>query len=339
MTAEIHTALSCLFDGGDLSSEQMQSAIAVIMDGRCTEAEIAALLTALKMQGETVEEIVGAVRAMQARAVNITTGQSGLLDTCGTGGDELSTFNISTATALLVAATGVPVAKHGNRSVSSTSGSSDVLQALGVNIFLESQQVARCVDEIGIGFCFAPLFHGAMKHAAPVRKQLGFRTIFNLLGPLTNPAGAEYQLVGANRDETAEKLAHALAQLGRKRALVVCGAGELDEISLWGQTTAFFVEGRNVWSEIWTPKTFALPACRVEDLQVDSAEESADVIRRVFAGELGATRNIVLANSAAALIAAQHVDNVEQGVERAAAAIDSGSAAKLCRRLVEMTNA
>jgi anthranilate phosphoribosyltransferase len=317
----------------------MQAAVGAVMDGQATEAEIAALLTALRMKGETVEEVVGAARAMSDRAVRIETGLTGLLDTCGTGGDRLSTFNISTATAFVVAATGVPVAKHGNRGVSSNSGSADVLEALGVNIQLSPEQIVACLHEVGLAFCFAPLLHEAMKHAAPVRKQLGFRTIFNLLGPLTNPAGAEFQLLGCNRPETAELLAQALRQLGRTRAIVVCGAGGLDEVSLWGETIAFVVEGDSLKEERWTAEMFGLPPCEASDLRADSAMESAAIIRRVFAGEAGPHRHIVLANAAAALRAAGRATDPHTAVESCRQVLDAGKARELCERLAAWTNA
>jgi anthranilate phosphoribosyltransferase len=281
---------------------------------------------------------VGAARARRGRATPIRTRRTGLLDTCGTGGDQLHTFNISTATALVAAAAGVPVAKHGNRSVSSCSGSADVLEALGVNVQLSPERVGACLDEVGIGFCFAPLLHGSMKHAAPVRKQLGFRTIFNLLGPLTNPAGAEYQLVGANCIENAEKLAPALAQLGRRHALVVCGAGALDEVSLWGETLVYEVAGGEVAAHRWTAATFGFPECDVSALRVRSPAESADVIRRILEGAAGPHREIVIVNAAAALIAAGRSEHPRDAAALAAEAIDSGNAAELCRRLVEFTN-
>jgi anthranilate phosphoribosyltransferase len=315
----------------------MRAAVLAIMSGRATDAAIAALLTALRMKGESVGEIVGAAEAMRSCCTRIPATRAGLLDTCGTGGDELFTFNISTATALVAAAAGVPVAKHGNRSVSSTSGSADVLERLGVNLQLSIAQVARSIDEVGIGFCFAPLAHAAMKHAAPVRKELGFRTIFNLLGPLTNPAGAAYQLVGANSPQTAEKLAHALAQLGCRRAVVVCGGGQLDEVSLWGETTAFVLADGSVTRNIWTSETFGLPECRVADLRVDSSDESVTAIRSVLAGEPGPRRDIVLANAAAALFAAERTADLRAGVAQAAEAIASGKAGEVLRRLVEFS--
>ena len=337
MNDEIEAALNRALDNEDVPAQETHRAVAALMDGRCSEVEIAALLTALRVKGESVDEIVGAAQAMQERATPIKTKRTGLLDTCGTGGDQLHTFNISTATALLAAAVGVPVAKHGNRSVSSSSGSADVLEALGVNVQLTPDQVGTCLDQLGIGFCFAPLLHGAMKHAAPVRKQLRFRTIFNLLGPLTNPAGAEHQLLGANRPDAAQKLAYALASLGRKRALVVCGAGELDEVSLWGETTVFEVADGTVSETHWTCETFDLPACDVGQLQVNSAAESAQVIQKIFTGEQGPSRDIVIANTAAALIAAEYCADPKTGTQAAAETIDSGKADELCRRLVEFT--
>ena len=208
MSSAIQAAIDSAVTGNNLTADEMYAAVSELMDGQAAEVQIAALLTALRVKGETVDEIVGAARAMKERVTLIPANKTGLLDTCGTGGDELFTFNISTATAIVAAASGVPVAKHGNRSVSSSSGSADVLEALGVNVQLSPADVGHCIDHLGIGFCFAPLLHGAMKHAAPVRKQLGFRTIFNLLGPLTNPANAEYQLLGADRKSTRLNSSH-----------------------------------------------------------------------------------------------------------------------------------
>ena len=339
MPDELQNVLHQAVAGRDATADQMSAAVGAMMDGRAPEAIMAALLTALRMKGEAIEELVGAARAMRERATPIRTRRTGLLDTCGTGGDQLHTFNISTATAMVAASAGIPVAKHGNRSVSSCSGSADVLEALGVNLQLTPERVGACLDEVGIGFCFAPLLHGAMKHAAPVRKQLGFRTIFNLLGPLTNPAGAECQLVGANSPETAEKLARALAQLGRRRALVVCGAGSLDEVSLWGETVVFEVADGAVSGHRWTAAMFGFAECDVSALRVGSAAESAEVIRGVFAGEeQGPRREIVIVNTAAAVIAAGRADQPREAAALAAETIDSGRAESLCRTLVEFTN-
>jgi anthranilate phosphoribosyltransferase len=315
----------------------MHAAVLQVMDGSSSPVALGMLLTALRLKGETVDEIVGAARALRERALRIPAHRTGLLDTCGTGGDELSTFNISTATAFVTAACGVPVAKHSNRGASSRSGSADVLEALGVHIDLSPEQVARSIDEIGLGFCFAPLAHGAMKYAAPVRKQLGFRTIFNLLGPLTNPAGADFQLIGAGRTALAEKLAEALARLGTIRALVVCGNNELDEVSLWGRTTLLRVEKQTIESSEWTAGLLGLDECAVADLRVSSAAESAQVIREVFAGVKGAARNIVLANTAAALIVAEESRDPGEAIALGAAAIDSGRASTLLGRLIDFT--
>jgi anthranilate phosphoribosyltransferase len=274
---------------------------------------------------------------MIERCAKVPCSTTGLLDTCGTGGDGLHTFNISTATALVVAAAGVPVAKHGNRGVSSSSGSADVLRALGVNIELSPEQVGRCIDEIGIGFCFAPLVHGAMKHAAPVRRQLGFRTIFNLLGPLTNPAAAEFQLIGANTIAAAGKLAEALLHLGRTRAVVVCGNGELDEVSLWGETSAWILSDGELIEKRWKPTDFGLPECRVEELTVKSPEESAEVIRDVLSGSPGPACDIVLANAAAALLAAGKTTDLTTGVALARDVLADGSAAEFLARFAKAT--
>lgn len=333
----IREALNAVFERRDVPEAVCQSAVAAIMDGQCDEISIAAFLTALRVKGEAVDEIVGAARAMSDRAERVPTHRTGLLDTCGTGGDELHTFNISTATAFVAAACGIPVAKHGNRGVSSSSGSADVLEALGVHTQLTPAQVGRCLDEVGIGFCFAPVFHGAMRHAAPVRKALRFRTLFNLLGPLTNPANAEFQLLGASRIATAEKLANAAARLGRKRALVVCGNDQLDEVSLWGETTVFEASAGSVQRHTWTAATFGLLECAVSTLQVASPAESAARLQAVFAGERSAARDIVVANAAAALIAAQAESDPRSAAERASRAIDSGNVAALLARFATLT--
>ncbi len=337
MHANIQAVLESLFTEQPILPESVYEAFGAIMDGECDPVDISALLTALKCKGEEPHEIAAAARAMSSRAHAIPLQSEKCLDTCGTGGDRLHTFNISTAVAIVVAAAGVPVAKHGNRSVSSSSGSADVLEALGVNINLSPDQVAQCIEEIGIGFCFAPLFHGAMKYAAPVRKQLGYRTIFNLLGPLTNPASAEFQLIGANDIPTAEKLAGALSELRRTRATVVCGNGELDEVSLWGETTVFTVNGENIDRTSWQASDFDLSECRVDQLQVNTPEESAAMIKGAFSGEKGPARDMVLANAAAALWTFGEMDELVQAASQAAEAIDSGAVNSLYKRLVEWT--
>jgi len=338
MTSALQTAIATLLSSEDLSLDQTQSAFGEVMDGLASDSEIAALLTALRMKGENVREIVGTAKAMIDRVTKIPIQSTGTIDTCGTGGDGLGTFNISTATAFVVAAAGIPVAKHGNRSVSSSSGSADVLEALGVRIDLSPENVGKCIDEIGLGFCFAPLAHQAMKHAASVRKTLGFRTIFNLLGPLTNPADAAFQLIGTPRIAMAEKLAFALVELGRERAVVVSGNDELDEVCLWGETTAFLVENGTVCEETWTAATFGLPECDVKELQVHSPEESAKTIVEILAKKPSASRNMVVANCSVALLAAGKIDNLKRGVEIAQQCIDEDKANSICKQLVEKTN-
>lgn len=333
----LQRALRQLVDHHDLSADEATAAFETIMDGQASDVETAAILATLRVKGESASELFGLASAMRARLTPIPTLRTGLLDTCGTGGDELHTFNISTATALVVAACGVPVAKHGNRSVSSSSGSADVLEHLGVNVTLSAAEVGHCVDTLGIGFCFAPLLHTAMKHVAPVRKQLGIRTVFNLAGPLTNPARAEFQLVGTWRPETARLMAEVLARLGTRRAVVVCGGGQLDEVALWGETTAWIVSDGAIRQETWTPDHFGLPLCRVEELRVASPAESAATIRRILSGERCAPRDIVLANAATALWIVGRVPAPADGVAVAADAIDAGHAASLLTRLAHAT--
>lgn len=337
LSSPIPHALHLLLSRRELSAEVMEQCIGVLMDGAASEIEIAALLTALAMVGETAEQLTGAARAMRARATPVVTSRTGLLDTCGTGGDRLNTFNISTAAALVVAATGVPVAKHGNRSATSSSGSAEVLQALGVNIELTPEQVGRCVDEVGIGFCYARLLHSAMKYVAPVRQALKFRTLFNLLGPLCNPAKAEYQLIGTTRVETAEQIAHSVAALGTSRTLVVCGNNELDEVSLWGVTEVFEVENAQVRPHTWTAGDFGLGECDVAQIQVNSPAESAEVVRGVFENQPGPARDMVVANAAAALIAAGRAMTPMSGAALAEAALTSGAVLQLTQRLVQWT--
>ncbi|MCA9016619.1 MAG: anthranilate phosphoribosyltransferase [Planctomycetaceae bacterium] len=338
MSTVLRETLNRLLQGENLESAAAYEAIASIMRGECSEVQIAALLTALRMKGETSDELVGAARAMHERALAIPTSATGLLDTCGTGGDQLHTFNISTAVAIVAAAAGIPVAKHGNRSVSSSSGSSDVLEALGVRLDLTPEQIGSCLETTGIGFCFAPLLHSAMKYVAPVRRELGIRTIFNYLGPLTNPASAEYQLLGANSGQAAEKIAQALLKLGRKHALVVCGNGELDEVSLWGKTTVFEITGSELRHFEWTAADFGLAECDVSQLVVESSEQSAQTILDIFHGEQGAARDMVVANAAAALLAAEKASNLEQAVQNAAQLIDTGKVLEKLKHLIEFTS-
>lgn len=331
-------AIEKLISGESLTLEESHAVILEIMNGQCSESEVAALLTALRIKGETEQEIAGAARAMREKAAPIPTHVTGKLDTCGTGGSGLHTFNISTAVAMVAAACGVPVVKHGNRGVTSKSGSSDVLNELGVNLELTAEQVGAYFDRIQLCFCYAPIFHSAMKNVAPVRKALGFRTIFNLLGPLTNPAKAEFQLLGTASNALVPKLAGALKLLEAEGATVVCGNDELDEVSLWGETLACRVTKSGIEQETWTAADFGLPECGVDDLRVDTPEQSAELIRSIFDGtEQGPARDTILANSAAALLTVGKVDSLKAGVDLARETIRQGTAAAKLQQLVEAT--
>lgn len=338
MQEALKRAIDAVLHQQTVTADVMEAAIDAIMSGECGDAETSALLTGLAVKGEQVDEVVGAARAMRQHVTRVRPQATGLLDTCGTGGDALHTFNISTAVAFVVAACGVPVAKHGNRSVSSSSGSADVLEELGVNLDLPPEQVARCIDEVGIGFCYARALHGAMKHVAPVRAALGFRTIFNLLGPLTNPAGAPRQLIGTNRIASARLLSEAIARLGTERTIVVCGNDELDEVSLWGKTAYFDVQSGDITSGTWAADDFGLSDCQVSDLHVSSPGESAVRIRSVFDGTTGPARDIVVANTAVALLAAGRAKSIADGAAAATAAIDEGQATEVVARLAAWTN-
>lgn len=337
MHAAIQTAMESVLSRETVPADAMTAAFAAIMDGEAAEIDIAALLAGLAVKGESFEEIAAVAAVMRERSTKIPCQSTGLIDTCGTGGDSLHTFNISTATAIVVAAAGVPVAKHGNRSVSSSSGSADVLAALGVNLQITPEQVGECIDQVGIGFCFAPLLHSAMKNVVPVRKALGIRTIFNLLGPLTNPAGAQFQLLGANRVASAEKLAKALHELGCEHALVVCGNDELDEVSLWGETTVFDVSSDGVKLHTWSAATFGLNECSVDELKVEGPEASAATISAILDGQSGPARNIVVANAAAALVAGRSESDPMAAATKASEAIDSGAARSTLTKLAELT--
>lgn len=312
--------------GKNLDPEEAAAAVRTVMEGKATPAQIGGFLTALRVKGETTEEIYGAALAMREKAALICREKRGLLDTCGTGGDGSNTFNISTTAAFVLAAAGVPVAKHGNRAVSSACGSADVLEALGIKVDLSPPQVEAAVEKVGIGFLFAPLFHQAMKHAVGPRRELGFRTVFNLLGPLTNPAGADYQLAGVFRRELVPVLAGVLARLGVRRALVVHGAGGIDELSPAGENFLYEVAGGRIHSYTLRPEEVGLPYCPVGQLKGGNAEENAAILLRVLGGEKGPRRDVVLMNAGAALYIAGRVDKIKDGVKLAAEIIDSGAA-------------
>ena len=331
--------LARLAEGENLAQEEMSATIERIFAGEVADTEIGLLLTALRIKGETAAELAGAAAAMRQRMTPIRSQHATLIDTCGTGGDGSRTFNISTAAALVTAAAGVPVAKHGNRAFTSRSGSADVLRELGVNIDADVPVVERCLDKLGICFCFAPLFHGATARVGEVRKLLGTPTIFNLLGPLTNPAGAPFQLVGVGKPHLVPVLAEALLLLGARRAVVVCGAGPLDEVTVAGPTQVVEVAGGTLRELTWTPADFGLSGSPLDDLIVAGPQGSAALIRRVLSGEPGPARDIVIANAAAALWTAGRHSSLKLAAQSAAAAIDSGASATLLQQLVEETNA
>lgn len=322
----------------DLTTEEAASAMEEIMEGRAQPAQIAGLLIALAMKGERPAEIVGFAQTMRAKATKLARSHAPVFDTCGTGGDRAHTFNVSTIAALVLAACGVRVAKHGNRSVSSRCGSADLFEALGVNVTAPPAVVERCLGEAGIAFFFAPTFHPSMRHAGPTRRELGVRTAFNLLGPLTNPAGASRQLVGVPRPELTELVARSLALLGAERAWVVHGADGLDEISTTGYTKVSECRDGAVNTFYVHPSDFKLPKAAPSALRGGDASENAAIARTVLSGERGAARDIVLLNAAAALLIADAVATIEDGIELAAEAIDNGRAAAALDRLVHVSN-
>ena len=333
-----------------LSREDAHAVMTEILTGKCSDAQIAALLVALHMKGETVEEIVGFAESIRAAAIPLDlhsdsvldasdTGRDALVDTCGTGGDASGTFNISTATAFVVAGAGVRVAKHGNRSVTSKCGSADVMEALGVNIDLPAAQIAVCLEQVGIAFLFAPAMHSAMKHVQTARRELHLRTVFNLLGPLTNPARATCQVVGVYSADLVEKLAEALSMLGLRRALVVHGSDGLDEITITAATRIAEVRDGQVHSYEVTPEEFGLQRATLDEISGGDAAHNATLIREIMAGEKSARRDIVLLNAAAALVAAGRADHLRDAVPLAAKAIDSGAAFAKLQALVAFTAA
>lgn len=333
----IKEAIKMLIEGISLSEAEMIEAMRDIMEGRATDAQIASFLTALRIKGETVDEITGAAKVMREKVARINAPDD-TVDTCGTGGDLAHTFNISTTTAIVVASAGVPVAKHGNRSVSSRSGSADVLEALGVKIDLEPEKVERCLQETGFGFMFAPIFHPAMKYAIGPRRELGIRTIFNILGPLTNPAGAKNQVLGVFSDELTETMARVLGNLGANHVFVVHGEDGLDEITNTGRTKVSELRDRKVETYFLEPKDFGLSIGKGEDLLGGSAEENAKIMIDILKGEKGHKRDIVIMNSAIALMAGNKTEDIREAVEEVTSVIDSGMAMEKLEEIKEVTN-
>ncbi|MBI4489800.1 MAG: anthranilate phosphoribosyltransferase [Deltaproteobacteria bacterium] len=336
---DIREAIGRLVSRVDLSEEETISVMNQIMTGEATPLQVASFLTALRMKGETMEEITGAARVMREKVHRVRVKVDLVLDIVGTGGDQKGTFNISTASAFVAAGAGVTVAKHGNRSVSSQCGSADVLSALGVKIDASKEKVEECLEKIGIGFLFAPLLHEAMKYAVQPRREIGIRTIFNLLGPLTNPAGATHQLTGIYDGELTGLIAQALKNLGTVRTMIVHGLEGLDEISLCGPTRVSELKEGQIRTYTLTPEELGLKRCRLEELHGGSPEECAAILRDVLRGEKGPKRDVVLLNSGAALYVSGAADSVTEGIRVATESIDSGKAQEKLELLVQMTNA
>ena len=325
-------------DGHNLSEEEMIAVMTQIMEGKVDRSLLGAFLTALRMKGETVGEISGAARVMRAKAEPLNIPVEGVVDTCGTGGDGADTFNISTTAAFVVAGAGIPVAKHGNRAVSSRSGSADVLKCLGVNIEADKTIVERCVEMAGIGFLFAPTLHKAMKHAADVRRELGFRTVFNLLGPLTNPAGVQAQVVGVFDSKWTSPLAQVLKNLGTRHAFVVHGEDGLDEITLTCNTKISELTSQKIIDYDLDPTELGFEYCSEQDLKGGSAEDNATILRELLDGKGGPQRDIVLLNASAAIVAAGKAADFKSGVEVAKQSIDSGEARQKLKDLCRLSH-
>jgi anthranilate phosphoribosyltransferase len=333
----IKEAINLLVSGKSLTEEQAASVMEEIMNGEATPAQFGAFVTALRLKGETVEEIVGLAKTMRAKAIPVTIAEP-VVDTCGTGGDGAHTFNISTAAAFVTAGTGLRVAKHGNRAMSSQCGSADVLEALGVKIDLSAEQVRRCLEEVGIGFMFAPVFHPAMKYAAAPRREIGIRTVFNILGPLTNPAGARAQVLGVADGLLLEKLASVLKGLGCYHALVVHGEDGLDEITVTGKTQVCELNEGSIKSYSIRPEDFGLPQASLDSLVGGTLEENATLLRRILTGTPGPQRDVVLMNTAAALLAGDRINTLQEGVDLAQEVIDNGYALAKLEQLIEFSH-
>ncbi|GAB4230953.1 MAG: anthranilate phosphoribosyltransferase [Methyloligellaceae bacterium] len=336
MAEDFKSYVARVAEGESLSAEESAQAFDIMMSGEATPVQMAAFLMALRVRGETVEEITGAARTMRAKATPVEAPEDAV-DTCGTGGDAKGTYNISTCTAFIVAGAGVPVAKHGNRSVSSKSGSADVLAALGVNLDIPPETVARCIREAGVGFMFAPAHHSAMRHVAPVRAELGIRTIFNLLGPLANPAGVRRQVIGVFSRDWVVPLAEVCEQLGSEHVWVVHGSDGLDELTTTGPTFVAELRDGRISSYEVVPADAGLPQAAPADLLGDDAQANAAAIRDVLEGKASPLRDIAVLNAAAALIVGGKAEGLKQGAELAAEAIDSGAARRALEKLVEIS--
>ena len=334
----IREAIAKIIDRQNLSEKEMVGVMDEIMSGNATQAQIGSFITALRMKGETIDEIAGAARVMRDKATKVDAADPGeiLVDTVGTGGDASGTFNVSTTSSFVVAGAGVPVAKHGNRSVSSHCGSADVLEALGVDLSLSAEQIGQCVREIGIGFMFAPMLHGAMKHAIGPRREIGIRTVFNILGPLTNPANANVYLLGVYDPDLIEKMAHVLARFEVKRALVVCGEGNIDEITITGETSVADLADGKVTTYTIKPEDVGLSRASLADIKGgETAEISASQLRSVLQGVKGPCLDMVLFNAGAVLMAAGKATDLQAGVDLARRTVESGAAMEKLDALIE----
>ena len=335
----IQEAIQKLVSGQDIGGEGAREVMELIMSGQATDAQIGAFLIALRLKGETVDEIAGCARVMREKATPVKTKRTDLVDTCGTGGDGSGTFNISTAVAFVAAGAGLGVAKHGNRAMSSQCGSADVLAELGVNIEISPEKVGRCIDEAGICFLFAPALHGAMKHAIGPRREIGTRTVFNVLGPLTNPAGAKCQLIGVYAPELTDKIAGVLGELGSQRAFVVHGSDGLDEITLTGSTRVSELRAGKVQTRDINPADFGLAVVDAAALKGGDAATNAQILRAVLDGKEGPALDIVLINAAAAIVAGGMAETLEEGLEKARTTVVDGAARAALEKLIAVSNA
>ena len=333
----IKEAIAKLVEGIDLTQQEAEAVMGQVMEGEATPSQISAFLTALRIKGETVEEIAGCARAMRSSAIKVITRPGQLVDTCGTGGDGAATFNISTTVAFVAAGAGLSVAKHGNRAISSRCGSADLLESLGVKIDLGPKEIARCIEEVGIGFLFAPRLHPAMKHAIAPRREMGIRTIFNLLGPLTNPASATTQLIGVYHPQLTETLAQVLSLLGSHHAMIIHGADSLDELSTSGTNKVTQLTNKEITTYHLDPLSLGLPQANLEQLRGGAPEENARITLSILRGEGGPGRDVVLLNSAAVLVAAEKAPNFKAGISLSAEAIDSGEALKKLEQLIRIS--
>ena len=335
---DMQSAIKTVLERKDLTAEEMNTVMRIIMTGEATPAQIGGFLVGLRMKGETVDEIAAAAKVMRELATGVKVSGDHIVDIVGTGGDGSNTFNISTACTFVVAAAGGTVAKHGNRSVSSKSGSADLLEAAGVKLDLNSEQVAKCINDVGVGFMFAPMHHSAMKHAIGPRKEMAVRTIFNVLGPLTNPAGAPNQLLGVFSDELVEPLAEVLNKLGSNHVMVVHSEDGMDEISIGAVTNVAELKDGKVTTYSITPDQFGFTRTNISELAVNSAEESLAVIKKVFDNESGAAKDIVKFNSGAAIYVAGLADSLEAGIEKAEEVISSGAAKAKLDALIKISS-